>query len=208
MLRFQTPPDKPFMAIVTQSIEMMLEQIEEFIFEVEDEHEGKSNFKWLLPNASRVFNVQTAFNTLRKMLECHERPSMYYLNDYHYLLLYDTLDHFSAVHNDMIKHMINTKEKDEYSIIGDYYIEMIKFNDIVDIYFFDTDFLSDPNIMLKLGMEGRKNMSLSNESFAISQGLSPHPEELKIKMHKKEKAVIKEPSDFFGSKSKIYPDYR
>ena len=208
MLRFQTLPDKPFMAIVTKSIEMMLEQIEEFIFEVEDEHEGKSNFKWLLPNVSRVFNIQTAFNTLRKMLECLERPSMYHINDYHYLLLYDTLDHFCAVHNDMIKHINNPKEKDEYSMIGDYYIEMIRFNDIVDIYFFDTDFLSDSKTMLELGMDARKDMSLSNESFAISQGLAPHPEELKIKMYKKEKAVIQEPSDFFGPKSKIYPDYR
>lgn len=208
MLRFQTPPDKPFNAIVTKSIEMMLEQIEEFIFEVEDEQEGKSNFKWLLPNVSRVFNVKTATITLMKLLECHQRPSMYYLNDYHYLLLYDTLDHFCAVHNDMIKHIIKPKEKDEYSMIGEYYIEMIRFDDIVDIYFFDTDFLSDPNTMLELGMDERKDMSLSNESFAISQGLAPHPEELKIKMHKKEKAVITEPSDFFGPESKIYPDYR
>ena len=108
----------------------------------------------------------------------------------------------------MMKQIENPREKDEYSMIGDYFIEMIRFNDIVDIYFFDTDFLSDSKTMLELGMDARKDMSLSNESFAISQGLAPHPEELKIKMYKKEKADIQEPSDFFGPKSKIYPDYR
>ena len=57
-------------------------------------------------------------------------------------------------------------------------------------------------------MDGRKEMSFNKETFAISQGLAPHPEELKIKMYKKEEAVIKKPSDLFGPKSKIYPDYR
>jgi hypothetical protein len=207
MLRFQTPPDKPFMAIITESIETMIEQIEEFACEVDSAKEVEDNFKWLLPNASRVFNIQTAINTLIRILECHQRPSMYHLNDYHYLLLYDTLDHFCAIHNDMMKDL-TPEDRIEHTKIGEYYIEMIRFNDIVDMYFFDTDFLSDPKTMLELGMDARKDMSLSNESFAISQGLSPHPEELKIKMHKKEEAVIQEPSDLFGPKSKIYPDYR
>jgi len=38
--------------------------------------------------------------------------------------------------------------------------------------------------------------------------LAPHPEELKIKMHKKEDATVKEPTDLFAPKSTVYPDYR
>jgi len=37
--------------------------------------------------------------------------------------------------------------------------------------------------------------------------LAPHPEELKIKMHKKENATVKEPTDLFGPKSRAYPDH-
>ena len=68
MLRFQTPPDKPFMVIVSKSIEAMIEQIDEFVFQVNSEQEERENFQWLLPNASKVFNMETAFNILRKML--------------------------------------------------------------------------------------------------------------------------------------------
>jgi hypothetical protein len=207
MLRFQTPPDRPFMAIITRSIGVMIEQIDEFVREAAHEEEAKDNFQWLLPNASQVFHPETALNMLRKLLVCHQKPAVYHLNDYHYLLLYDTLEHFCVIHNDMIK-MLSSKERDEHSMIGSFYIEMVRFGDIVDTYFFDTDFLSDPDTMLELGMDGRRELHMNNETFAISQRFAPHPEELEMKEHPQEKAVIREPSDLFGPTSRVYPDFR
>ena len=78
---------------------------------------------------------------------------------------------------------------------------------MIDLYFFDTDFLFDSEDMMKLGLEGRKGMAFNEETFAITQGLAPHPEELKIKVHKGEKAIVLDSSPYFGSKSKVYPDF-
>ena len=207
MLRFQTPSDKPFMAIITKSIEVMIEQIDEFVLEAASEEESTDNFQWLFPNASKVFSTEITLENLINLLKCHQKPHLYYLNDYHYLLLYDTLEHFSVIHNDMIK-MQSSEERDEYSMIGEYHIEKINFDDIVDTYFFDTDFFADPETMLQLGMDGRRDLNMNKETFSISQGLAPHPEEMELKEYTKEKAIIREPSELFGPTSRVYPDYR
>jgi hypothetical protein len=39
------------------------------------------------------------------------------------------------------------------------------------------------------------------------QGLIPHPEELELKEYEGEKAVETDPSPYFGSKLKVYPDF-
>jgi hypothetical protein len=49
---------------------------------------------------------------------------------------------------------------------------------MVDIYFYDTNFLLDQEDTFALGMEGRKIMIVSKETFAITQGLPTHHEEL------------------------------
>jgi hypothetical protein len=50
-------------------------------------------------------------------------------------------------------------------------------------------------------------MAISEETFGLTQGLTPHPEELKIKVHKGEKAIEIDSSPYFGDKSKVYPDF-
>ncbi len=61
--------------------------------------------------------------------------------------------------------------------------------------------------MWGMGLEGREQRKISKETFALSQGLAPHPEELIIKAYQREKAVIRGPSMLFGPRSKVYPDY-
>jgi len=207
MLRFQTAPDRVFTEILTEGIEMMISEITDLLEYAEDEKEEKEELKWLLPNASKVFNTKTALNTLEQMLICHKKPEVYYLNDYHYLLLYDTLENFCIIKNDLVKDAKTNKDKREISKIGSFYIEELDFDGIIDIYFFDVDFLIDADTIMELGLEGREQLNINKETFALTQGLAPHPEELMIKELKQEKAAIREPSILFGTKSKVYPDY-
>jgi hypothetical protein len=74
---------------------------------------------------------------------------------------------------------------------------------MIDIYFF----LFDPEDMFQLGLEGRKQMAINEETFAVIQGLIPHPEELELKEYKGEKAIEIDPSPYFGANSKVYPDF-
>jgi len=207
MLRFQSHPDKVFTAILKDSIELMIDEIHDAVSFSNSREEFSVQLKSLLPNASRVFNPQTALTTLREILVCLEKPQLYYLNDYHYLLLYDTLSNLCDLHNDAVRACETKEDRKQLSQIGDYFIEELLFDEIVDIYFYDIDFLLHPEETFNLGIEGRKSMDVSDNTFSISQGLAPHPEELLLIVHEDEIPIETDSSTYFGSNSKVYPDF-
>jgi len=169
--------------------------------------ELSENLNSLLPNASKGFNSVTALTTLQGMLVCLETPLFYQLNDYHYLLHYDTIANLCDLHNDAERAAESKQDRIELSQIGDYYIEELLFDEMVDIYLYDIDFQLNPEDTFQLGMEGRKSMDVSEEAFAICQGLAPHPEELSITIYEGEIPIETDSSPYVGSKSKVYPDF-
>jgi len=201
-LRFQSHPDKVFTAILKGSIELMIDEINDTVSFVKNNDEINEHLNSLLPNASKVFNPQTATSTLRKLQICLDKPELYKLNDYHYLLLYDTLSNLCDLHNNAVRACETQEDRKPLSQIGDYYIEELLFDEMVDIYFYDIDFLFDPEDMFQLGLEGRKQMAINEETFAVIQGLIPHPEELELKECEGERS---DSSPYFGSKSKVMP---
>jgi len=208
MLQFQTAPDRIFSGILTKSIEMMINIIIDLLEDVKDAEKEKEELEWLLPNAYKVFNAGTALYTLESILITHKNQEIYHLNAYHYMLLYDTLEIFCDIKNDLVNEAKTMMDKREISKIGSYYIEEIDFDGTIETYFFNTDFLIDADTMWKMGLEGREQRNIGKETFALSQGLAPHPEELIIEApFKPGKAFIREPSVLFGPKSKVYPDY-
>ena len=206
MLRFQSHPDKVFTAILKESIELMIDEVHNAEYFTNSKEEVSEYLKPYLPNASKVFNPKTALNTLKEMLVCLGKPQLYQLNDYHYLLLYDTLSNLCDLHNDAVRECETKEDRKQLSQIGDYFIEELLFDELVDLYFYDTDFLIDPEAMMELGHKGREQMAFNEETYAISQGLAPHPEELELKVHEGAIPIEIDPSPYFGSKSKVYPD--
>ena len=208
MLRFQSHPDRVFTAILKDCIVLMTDEIYDTVSFENSKEEFTEELHYLLPNARKVFTPGTALTTLKEMLVCLEKPQLYYLNDYHYLLLYDTLSNLCELHNSAVRAAENKKDKIEMSqMIGGYYIEELLFSEMVDIYFYDVDFLLTPEETFDLGMEGRKSIDVSDKTFAISQGLAPHPEELSLTVHEGEIPIETDSSPYFGSKSKVYPDF-
>ena len=208
MLRFQNYPDKIFMAILTAGMEMMIDQIRELLAVHRKNEEGAITLASLMPNAAGVFVPETALKTLKKMLQCHTGPGLYYLNDYHYLLLYDTLESFCNLHNDMVRIAPNAREKNRASRIAGVHIEKINFDDLVDIYYFDIDFLMDKDVVMNLGLDMRKGLGIQDETFAISQELAPHPDELAVRSETNITPVLMIQSRFWGPSSRVYPDIK
>ncbi len=206
MLRFQNHPDNIFMAILTGSMEIMIDQIRESLAVHRKNDAGAAPLEFLMPNAAGVFVPETALTTLKKMLRYHAGPGLYYLNDYHYLLLYDTLDFFCTIHNDMVRIASNVREKNKASRIAGVHVEKINFDNLIAMYFYDTDFLLDANTMINLGLDKRKVLGVHEETFGISQGLAPHPEELRFRLVKEEIPELRVTSQFWGFNSKVYPD--
>ena len=169
MLRFATKPDEVFTAILHDSLEDMRDTLA-------DLDAGAGDF-WTAqyPNAALCFTAGTSVTVLDQLLAASREAQLYQLTDYHWLLLYDCLRVYCAVHNDYVK------EGPSGALpVGSYQIGPIDFDALVDLYFWDTDFLVDPTTLAGLGPEGRESMDISDEVFGIAQGLPPHPAELKV----------------------------
>ena len=57
----------------------------------------------------------------------------------------------------------------------------IDFGQFIDAYFWDTDFLTDAQMFSDLTPEAKQQLGFSREVFGVTQGLSPHPDELVFK---------------------------
>jgi len=206
MLRFQETPDRIFIEILKESMELVIDEIGDLVDYSDNPKKAGNEFRLIFPLSARVFSPDTALRCLRDMLEKLFMTELFHLNNYHYLLIYDAVKLYTELHNDMVRTSGSRNEKMSAAAIGPYYIEKINFERIRDIYFYDTDFLIDPEVMLSLGEEEKKNMAFNPETFSITQGLAPHPEELILKKAAEEEYEIPETSVYFGPSSAIYPD--
>jgi hypothetical protein len=107
----------------------------------------------------------------------------------------------------MVEMSESGEEKKESSFVDPFCIETIDIDGIVELYFFDIDFMTDAETMLNLPDWFRD--TYSPEAFGLSQGMLPHAEELKLKIDTTEDPASYKvtPSDCFGPKSKVYPDF-
>ncbi len=94
MLRFQSPPDTVFLAILHYAIEATLD-------ELEDEYTEEDYWKTQYSKAAKVFTMPLARDTLKALLEASKAPGLYQVTDYHWLLLYDALRVQIDILNDM-----------------------------------------------------------------------------------------------------------
>jgi hypothetical protein len=205
MLKFQTHPDRVFTDILQESMSLMVDQLR--IMEEKLLNNGKHrDIQILLPNAETVFNVGTALNTLRRMLHCHWENVVFCMNSYHFLILYDVLQHYCDIRNDMLLTADGVREKEELSMIAGVRIEKIDFDGLVALYFFDIDFLLDSETVSDLGLDKRAMLGIQNETFGISQGMSPHPEELELSADEHDRHDPAEQPLLWSESSTVYPD--
>ncbi len=173
MLYFASRPDAVFTAILHDALEDLLQTLTD---PDTDPAEAEELWKAQYPTAARCFPLPLAVYTLDRLLAASkDATTVYRITDYHWLLLYDCLKIYSAIHND------DAAEAEEKVFpVGPYAIGEIEFNALVDLYFWDVDFLLDADTGAGLGPEGRQQLGVSVEAFGISQQLVPHLDELKF----------------------------
>jgi hypothetical protein len=206
MLLFQETPDRIFIEILKESMEIGIDEVGDLVDYSDNPKKARNEFRLILPLAARVFSPEIALKTLRDMLDKLFLPELYHMNNYHYLLIFDAVKLYAELHNDMVRTAGSRDERMAAAAVGPYYIEKIDFERIQDIFFYDTDFLIDPEVMLSLGEEEKKSMDFNPETFSITQGLAPHPEELDLKEAFDGVYEIPETSMYFGRLSVVYPD--
>jgi hypothetical protein len=208
MLRFKKPPDAVFQAILRKSIGYATDVMSDLLRVFNhDDSVTKQEFMSLFPETGRVFPPSVAMAALMKLRSCLDKPEVYNCTDYHYLLLYDVLNFYADIHNGLVMKAGNKRKRKEASFIDPFHIEKINVDEMVDLYFFDHNFLIDSDTLLNLPDLVRR--TLRPELFGLCQGLPPHPEELELERDPYiDRNLYKvEPSRFFGPGSKEYPDF-
>jgi hypothetical protein len=197
MLRFQYPPDSIFLDILHRAIEEVLWWLE--LTEYDQEAFSNSYCQ-----SAKCFHPKLAQKTLKQLLRASKAKSLYQLTDYHWLLLYEALWRFCELFNDEPKEIAPTLAKQ-------YGINEIAFHELIDWYFWDTDFFASPDSLINIREDSRKQMGFGEEAFGVVQRWVPHPEEIRIvrvsTQDAKEwgKARTEESLDLFQLGSQKYP---
>jgi hypothetical protein len=180
MLNFSTKPDKIFTKILTDSLEKAVGKLKQF---------GKKELKDILPHASKVFDVKTAIKTMERLIVCTKSSGVYDINDYHYVLIYDALQDYCDI-----------EEKFEY--VPGTKIGKVDFSSLIFFYFHDIDFLlSKEKVLNPAAIE-----TICTETVALVLGKKPGPDELEIKLLKKEQYCLDDEGPLYGPETTVYPD--
>jgi hypothetical protein len=168
MLRFQEAPDKISLAILHAALTDALDWID-------DNQDDPEDFARVYPESAKCFTPQLAKKILKQLLRASQGRTLYQLTDYHWLLLYEVLSKFADIFNDEPESVSGGSE-----LVTTYGRKKVDFHDFIDCYFWDTDFLADPDGMINMGHESRQSMGLNQEAYAVIQRWTPHPEELAL----------------------------
>ena len=124
---------------------------------------------------SNCFTSELAEQTLKDLLRASQDSALYQLTDYHWLLLYEVLERFTEVFNDEPDIVTGGSR-----LVSKYKIRKIDFHEFIDHYFWDMDFLTNPDYMINLGQKDREGMGFNKEAYGVIQRWPPHPEELEL----------------------------
>lgn len=131
MIYFQTKPDSVFEAIVQEAL--ISESVE---IKLLADDGAIESWEGLYPESSRRMTPYSVMRIMHQMLAACCDAMVYRLSDDHWLVFYECLRNFCSTHNDLLEDQGNGVR-----LIGKYQIGLLDDEAILDIYFWDTDFL-------------------------------------------------------------------
>jgi hypothetical protein len=187
MLRFAHKPDQLFLLLFNDAIEFVLRQLNLYGERHAEPADLREFLSDTLPRSAELFTFDLAVEQLKALQAANAQPQVVQPTDYHWLLLYEMFEFYCEM----------TEGMPTGPLYNQYGITDINFDALIDFFFWDTDFL-DRNIP-NLPLEKREAMDISPETFGLTAGLPPHPEELQLKPCDDEMTM-----DFFEAKDLVF----
>ena len=131
MIYFRTKPDAVFEAILKEAFASEASEIR-----LLSDDGAINSWEGLYPETSRRLCPYGAVRVLVQLSAAVNDSRVYRLTDLHWLVLYETLKNFCATHNDLLDDFDQRTRP-----VGDYNIGEVDGEALVNIYFWDTDFL-------------------------------------------------------------------
>jgi hypothetical protein len=185
MLRFQTPLTAAAREIVIYGLAVAADEI----IDVYEDHEAWAT---AYPLSSACFTRELARSVLLDVLEKLNSPDWYVPTDYHWLLMYECLKEQIALFNDAPVPSVVDRLRTLASDQDTAYLHLPKrsggtagmwigFDEFIEVYFWDTDFLTNAEMFSHLTPEDKQQLGFSGEAFGVTHRLAPHPDELVLK---------------------------
>jgi hypothetical protein len=185
MLRFQTPLTAAAGEVIVYCLEVAADEI----VDLYEDHEA---WAAAYPLCSACFTRELARRVLLELLEKLDAPELYMPTDYHWLLMYECLKEHIAFFNDEPVPSVGTRLRTLVSDQDTVYLHLpnrsggtagvwIDFDEFIDVYFWDTDFLTDAGVFSHLTPDAKQQLRFSGEVFGVTHALTPHPDELILK---------------------------
>jgi hypothetical protein len=184
MLRFSDQLTPAATAIVVMCVELASDEVIAF--------DPPEAWREAYPRSATCFTPELARVTLLDLLDKLQLPEDYVPTDYHWLLLYECLQgQIKALNDAPLPLLVNlltalataqdalylTLPPRSQGVAG----FSIDFDALVDMYFWDTDFLMDAESFARLTPDAKASLGFSPSVFGVIQGLAPHPDELVLR---------------------------
>lgn len=191
MIYFQTKPDAVFEAILKEALTSEASEIQ-----LLSDDGAIDSWEGLYPETSRCLCPYEAVRMLVQLSAAVNDSHVYRLTDRHWLVLYETLKNFCATHNELLD------DFDQHTRpIGDFTIGEVDGEALVEIYFWDTDFLA----CNKEGAWGDRLVSYPRQRDDPEEALSEQDATIPLLEPVDELAwIVREP--YFRAGSTRYPD--
>lgn len=196
MIYFRSRPDPVFLAILNNALEAELQEIARI-----SAHNDVDSWKASYSRSSLTFTPYSALITIEQLLKISRVSAIYRLTDFHWLLLYECAKNYCAIHNDLL-----TDEPEGCLRVGAYRLREINFDEIIQIYFWDTEFLIASEMEGGLTAEEKPESCEQEESVNLAEGLHPHPNLLEVKQVTDPVWLVKADDEYFMPGSRQYPD--
>ena len=149
------------------------------------------------PLSATCFTPELARATLVDLVDKLRLPEEYVPTDYHWLLMYECLQgQIERLNEEPLSLLVNlltalaTAQDALYLTLpprGQGAAGFsIDFDALVDMYFWDTDFLLDAEHFARLEPDAKASLGFSPSVFGVIQGLAPHPDELVLRRAEEE----------------------
>jgi hypothetical protein len=181
MLRFAKPLTPAAHALVVYSLEVAADDL----LDLFDDEGWAANF----PRSAACFTRELAHRVLTDMREKLDQTELYMPTDYQWLLLYEALQVYVSVANDnqpddLMNELRTLAQADDAAYVDFSRVRRRKHRVAIDLdafldeFFWDTDFLLEPDVHDELGAEQKQQLGITPELFGVIHRLSPHPDEL------------------------------
>ena len=131
MIYFQTKPDAVFEAILKEAFASEASEIQ-----LLSDDGAIDSWEGLYPETAQRLCPYEAVRVLVQLSAAVNDAHVYRLTDLHWLVLYETLKNFCATHNDLLDDFDQRTRP-----VGEYNIGEVDGEALINIYFWDTDFL-------------------------------------------------------------------